>query len=298
MSRQDVIRAQKRNQFQQRQQVNRLYAQRIAEGQTPAQAATSVVVADGDTLSTIAGANGTTEADLLAANPDLKQLKTGMVLSAPQQAMRGRSYGVNNAPGGIGLPSNAALGQTTNNPGGQVSMWGGTTPGYNTQLTPNTWQSNQTNIAGGNPYANYQYRPPVSGPLYVPPGLGRTPNTPAQPAAPATPAQPLAPATPPSLPSTYPGGFRRWVGKEMEQINDPNYTPNSVTLKYLEKLGLIKPIQQTAGGGYGGYSRRRGGGGGRGGGGRGPGKAFTQQAERMPAFSSGSGGFGLINWRI
>jgi hypothetical protein len=94
----------------------------------------------------------------------------------------------------------------------------------------------------------------------------------------------------------YPGGFMRWAREEMKQINSPTYTPNSMALAVLERAGMIvkdKPLASGGGGGYG-YSRRRGGGGG----GRGGGSAPRVAAERMPAFSSGSGNMGLVNWRL
>jgi hypothetical protein len=82
-----------------------------------------VTVRDGDTIETIAQTTGASPVDVLAANPELKQVRTGMVINTPttQNAqMRGRGYG--QTPGGIGLPSNAALGGATSNPQG---LWSG-----------------------------------------------------------------------------------------------------------------------------------------------------------------------------
>jgi hypothetical protein len=88
-----------------------------------------------------------------------------------------------------------------------------------------------------------------------------------------------------------------------------NYTPSASELKYLMDIGAIRQ-SQTGGGGNGGggfsgggsrYNRRgRGGGGGRGGlGVRMPnGAPVYDQRQRLPAFSSGTGFKGLINWRI
>jgi hypothetical protein len=86
----------------------------------------------------------------------------------------------------------------------------------------------------------------------------------------------------------------RWAREEMKQINSPTYVPNSMALAVLERAGMIVKDQPQNAGGSGGYGRRRGGGGGRGGG-----SAPRMASEpRMPAFSSGSGNMGLINWRI
>src|SRR5690242_8865353 len=101
MSRQSVIQAQHRNEFRQKQQVNRLFAQRLASGMSVAEAATSqgapqqVTISDGQTLDKIAGAHGVTVPDLLAANPDMTTPKTGMVINVPNNYnvnMRGRGY--------------------------------------------------------------------------------------------------------------------------------------------------------------------------------------------------------------
>lgn len=79
------------------QQVNELYKQKLAQGMTPAQAATSqgfslipnnrppsnYTVADGDTVSTIAQQFNMTPQQLLDANPEMTQLRTGMVINTP-----------------------------------------------------------------------------------------------------------------------------------------------------------------------------------------------------------------------
>jgi LysM repeat protein len=297
-----------RQRFQEKQQRNRIVAQLNqlrgqgfsqeqirAAGPNAFQALSQQVVTDTDTLESLASSAGVDPTNILDANPELKNLQTGQVINVPRPGSpewRDR--------GGIGLPSNAALGSTTNNPQG-VSMWAGTTPGYNQQQRPNTWQSNQTNIASGNPFANSQYRPPVAtGSVYVPPGLSQQQRTqvPQSPQTPTTPPRPTVAQPPTGLPSTYPGGFRRWAGEEMAQINSPGYTPNAMTLKVLETAGLIQKSTPAPSFGGGGFSRRRGGGGG--GGGRQPrlpGVAPTPQ-ERLPAFSSGGGFNGLVNWRI
>ena len=131
MSYQSKIQAAKRNEFRQRQQVNRLYAQRIQEGMTPAEAATTpytfsapqqVTIQDGQTLDKIASANGIGVTDLLNANPDMTAPKTGMVINVPRSmalANAGGSLFGHPKKGGVGLPSNAALGGLSTNPSGR-----------------------------------------------------------------------------------------------------------------------------------------------------------------------------------
>jgi LysM repeat protein len=275
------------------------------------------VIKDGQTLDQIAAQTGTTVPDLLAANPDVSAPRTGMVLNIPGSQFNLKNTDRPNVVPGSpewraqnigGLPSNAALGGTTTNPGGQVSMWGGTTPGYNQQQTPNTSFNNSSNPfsnASGknlNPYAQYEYKPPrvntPQGPYTVPGGLGnpqrQTLGAPVQNVAAATPAQPIRPRPFAGLPMNYPGGFMRWAREEMKQINSPTYTPNSMALAVLERAGMIVKDKAPSSYGGGGYGR------GRGGGGRGGGGSSAQRTSepRMPAFSSGSGNMGLINWRI
>jgi len=55
-------------------------------------------VKDTDTLSTIAQTNGTTEADLLKSNPDMNQLKTGMVLNTYRLGEKGLDQAAMYAP--------------------------------------------------------------------------------------------------------------------------------------------------------------------------------------------------------
>jgi hypothetical protein len=302
MSRQDKIRAAKRNQFQQRQQVNQLYAQRVREGMTPAQAATSpYVVKDTDTLESLSGDNPDA---FLAANPELKNVQTGMVINAPGSDAW-RAQNIYNRPTGMGLPSNGPIGaaqgplspfqeekQISTQDAFRAAYNSATPPGApsNNWMSPSTPTSGQTWIQKAASMAGTGQRAPY--PLYAQ-NIQATQSAPT-PLAP----QPVQPARPAAVPTTYPGGFRRWVGEEMAQINNPDYTPNPQTLKYLEKLGLIKKSKpQTAfSGGFGGYNRRRGGGGG--GRGRSTGGGGVQQGDRMPAFSSGAGNMGLINWRI
>ncbi|MDQ3004167.1 MAG: LysM peptidoglycan-binding domain-containing protein, partial [Chloroflexota bacterium] len=85
-------------------EVNALYQEKLAAGYTQAQAATSesagykppvqipfnttpqnYTVSDGDTIDTIATKFNTTPTDFLAANPDLKNVRTGMVVNTVTQ---------------------------------------------------------------------------------------------------------------------------------------------------------------------------------------------------------------------
>jgi LysM repeat protein len=328
MSRQSVIAAAKRNQFQQKQQVNRLFAQKLAQGLSPAQAATSVTVADGQSLDSIATQNGTDVQSLLAANPDMTAPKTGMVLNLPRPGfaaapqIAGGAFNPNPTPGseqwraqgfGGGLPSNAALGGTTNNPqgnnafqpGAQVNPWQGVTPGYNTQLKPNTsLASDRTNQ-----FAGYQYQPPATKtpyPVYSQ-NIGNVPNIVGQGPYPLYANNIAMPASAPAIKTAgtaFAPTFRTkddyYPTELAARVNLLGLNPTQDQLNYLEKYGMITKTPQPAYAGGGGY-RGRGGRGHGGGGGGGKGKipyGGQQQQDRLPAFSSGAGFNGLVNWRI
>jgi LysM repeat protein len=331
MSRQSVIAAAKRNQFQQKQQVNRLYAQKLAQGLSPAQAATSVTVADGQSLDSIAQKNGTDVQSLLAANPDMTAPKTGMVLNLPRPgfaagpqiaAIQGRTK--DDLYGG-GLPSNAALGGTTTNPqgnnafqpGAQVNPWQGVTPGYNQQLKPNTALNSGMGVQS-NQFAQYQHQTPAAAktpyPVYaqnignIPNIVGKGPYPPfAQNVAAVQQgqAQISAPAIK-NAGTAFAPTFRTkddYLPTQLAaQVNLLGLNPTADQLAYLEKYGMITKTPQPAYSGGGGYYRgRHHGGGGRGGGGGGFGSGKTpkgQQQPSLPAFSSGAGFNGLVNWRI
>ena len=72
-----------------------LYEQKLAQGFTPAQAATSqslpvpqprnYTVSDGDTITSISQQLNTTPDALLAANPQVKKLQTGLVINTGMQ---------------------------------------------------------------------------------------------------------------------------------------------------------------------------------------------------------------------
>jgi LysM repeat protein len=291
MSRQDQIRANKRNQFQQRRQVNQLYAQRLTQGMTPGQAATTpYTVTDSDTLESVASANGVDVTNVLAANPDMKNLQTGMVINVPgSEAWRAQGYGgMSPGPiGGVGLPSNAALGGTTNNPQGSNPFAMNQIGVFSNNNTQNSF--NQNTFA--NQEKGYNTFPTPYGPT-PPPGYVAPPN-------------PTVNAlTPPKTnTSTPPAGFYQSQYQYMSRnlyhqqirtkVDTAGYMPTPGELNILETMGFIKKDKTSSGGGYGGKRGRGGGGGGRktlgtGGGG----------VPREPAFSGGSGFGGLVNWRI
>jgi len=337
MSRQSVIAANKRNQFQQKQQVNRLFAQKLAQGLSPAQAATSVTVADGQSLDNIATQNGTDVQSLLAANPDMTAPKTGMVLNLPRPGFAaapqigGSALNPNPTPGseqwraqgfGGGLPSNAALGGTTTNPQGvnptNFNMWQGVTPGYNQQLQPNNAYTNSSNpfkntTGGNNPFAQSQYQPPAAAaktpyPVFsqnignIPNIVGQGPYPPyAQNVAAVQQGQVSAPAIK-TAGTAFAPTFRTkddYLPTQLAaQVNLLGLNPTADQLAYLEKYGMITKTPQPAYSGGGGYGRRRHGGGGGGGGKIKLPNQPKQQNEGLPAFSSGAGFNGLVNWRI
>jgi hypothetical protein len=366
MSRQDRIRAAHRNQFEQRQQVNRLYAQRLAEGMTPAQAATSpYTVKDTDTLASIAAASGVDPTNILDANPELKNIQTGMVINAPRPGSE--AWRVQNAygPGGIGLPSNAALGSTTNNPQGanpfeqyrQSSAFRKEkqAPTYLENLEANRLKQQQavsnalSFLRPDTPYQGYgpnapraeQSRYPLYANNVAPPqsqypgysgntqnisprypvyagnqapqqgpyplyaqgviAMQQNQNRPAANTPTAQPPSPQNPATdaPNRARSFAPrGNIVTFLDNITAQTGPTGRLPTEFELKYLVNSGRVKPAQSVSGGGGYGWNRRRGGGGGGGGKNRASRGGGTGQGERMPAFSSGAGGFSLINWRI
>src|SRR4030095_3885856 len=128
--RQQVMALQKQNYYQQLQQVNQNYQAGLEQGLTPGQAATTWVlpngpnaqytIKDGDNLSTMAKNPGTTKADILKSNPEMRVPQTGMVINAPKTAAPGsESWRVQNIGG---MPSNAAQGSLTTNPQGLSPM--------------------------------------------------------------------------------------------------------------------------------------------------------------------------------
>lgn len=263
-------------------------------------ASTNVTVKDGDTLEKIANANGTTPTDLLNANPDVRSITTGMVLNAPQPGQanwQGSGYATG------GLPSNAPLSAATS-----------------------------TNPSGNNPYAGMDPKASLigrgrgTGTNFGTPTVNDMPysyfgtdakTTPVNPVtnsynvasrgANATMAPAQIPTATTSTTNPY-SGFSSLASQSRAAKNDfipleylslaqsPAYTPSPEQTAYLERMGyLTKNTQASSGGG--GYYRNYGRGGGRGGGGSGTPRVSQAQA-KVPAFASGSGFKGLINWRI
>lgn len=309
--RQQRIREQKRNLFQQKQQVNRLFAQRLSEGMTVAQAATTpYTVTNTDTLESIASTNGVDPTNILDKNPELKNIQTGMVINLP--APGSEAWRVQNAyGGGVGLPSNAALGATSYNLQGTNYFQSEKQTG--TYTPPNPFAQREANTfasLSNNAFAASQQqtnRPPY--PLYA--QSVEAAQQPGQPRAPyplyaANIQQPQTPTTSPTVStpgrnrSFAPrGNFGTFINSITAQVGPDGRMPTEFELQYLIEHGRVKPPRTVTGGGGGLNSRgrgrgRRGGGGG--GGGRGGSGTIGQ--ERLPAFSRGTGSFSLINWRI
>ncbi len=287
-------------------------------------AAKQVTVADGDTISTIAGANGTTPDALLGANPDVKSLKTGMVIRTPSPVnmWQGVTPGANGmiggpAPtpgseawraqnaGGIGVPSSGPLGATAVSP--QRGGFGGT--GRPQAAAPTTGFGSQSPFQPFPPLANNTPRPqssqfsqPWNPNAYATP-LERLVNPQAQ--VPGMAPQPTQQPSSPSRPRQF--APRENLVTLLDSITaatgQTGRLPTAFELELLQEHGRANPTRPPVygGGGYSSNSRRRGGGGG--GGGRGPARqqngGYTYDPrERQPAFGTGTGFKGLINWRI
>ena len=287
-------------------------------------------IADGDNLSTIADAHGTTPTDILKANPDLKAPKTGMVVSIPgSEAWRVQNVG--------GLPSNAAQGAALS---GALSTYREGEKNYTPGMTPAQAPSvnpNSRYISGqqGNPFGSFfqnlfgsgsAQQPYMKTPGGIVPatqnisnplgglfsGSGQQPFTrgPGGVLPVANNAPSIQPAAAPGAQTTpaqnqFNPTFRtkddylpaQWAALAAMTT----YTPSAAQVQYLLKYGMIQPTTASGGGG-GGYSGSSKGKGGKGGGGKAP-KASSggpdyARAEREPAFGSGGGFRGLVNWRI
>lgn len=329
------MRLQKNNYRAQLEQVNANYQAGLAQGLTPGQAATTWVlpngknsqytIKDGDTLPSIAQNAGSTEADILAANPDMKSPQTGMIINTPVQssppapgseAWRVQNavqpYRPANAPtyiGGVGIPSNAAQGIT----GEALSTY---REGMQAQALSNRNRSQQTNLNMGTPDFTLAPQVPTTprpatnplqslfGPGY---GQGSPFGAPTQPAQPQTPKGPRAYAPR--------GNTVTLLDSITSQIGPDGRVPTQWELNQLISHGRVRPMQQNAAGGGGqfapgeafpegnpnyaawkrGYIKK--GGGGRGGNGGGVQPRYTQERSQ-PAFASGAGFGGLVNWRI
>jgi hypothetical protein len=285
------------------------------------EAAQTQVVTDTDTIETLASQNGVDPTNILDANPELKYVRTGMVVNIPRTNTPGSPawrdqniYG--GGPGSVqnnpelkytqgGLPSNAALGGTTNNPQG---LWGGVSGSAGTVNYQQNFLNTQRS-GYGVPLTNATANQPRS--LFGSTGgLGQGMTT--------------TPRTTPTLrqPNLAPNQesyllrnpeirtvLNKIYGEVDDRFNPNSRLPTDAELRQLEAHGWIKrDTSQTStpgyGGGGGGYGRRKGGGGGGGGSrisaaGSAPrGTGSSGGVPRAPAFSSQAGFRGLVNWRI
>lgn len=358
--RQALMRMYNSNYRAQLEQVNANYQAGLQQGLTPGQAATTWVlpsgpnskytVKDGQTLPDIAKTTGTTPADILNNNPQMKSPQTGMVIKIPPSdfkasagmqnvsGMNGTQYtngpvqkpktntgvnqygnapvgppappnafgqnntsnafnqGVNNAftqpqpAGGFGLPSNAAQGATTTNPQGSNPL----ANAYNSFL-------NWTGVKNYNPNAY-----PTPAEQMVNPNAGLPPGgSKPQGASNGLPGGPISP-----MPNIPPSNLSPIFAQKL-QTGD--LTPDE--LKYAVQKGWVapanKPQGQTFNSGiafpkgnknYDIWTHPKSRNTGRGGGGRGGGALpprYTGSKENnLPAYASGSGFNGLVNWRI
>jgi LysM repeat protein len=314
MSYQDKIRAAKRDQFRQKQQRNRIAGQlnqdyaalknanpNLTAAQIFAQQGTAYTVTDNDTIESIAEKNGVDPTNILDANPELKNLQTGMVIKTPRQDR----FDTMNA-GGFGLPSNAALGGLTNNPQGNNPFSSVTgSSGFSNPFAQREAQTYNALNANTNASQNNWSAPRPQGSVYLPPGLSPAQREAAmrsmgtQTASPTTPS--ITPPTNATTPTVNPGWAQyQYMSRNLfhqqirTKVDNAGYIPTPGELGILETMGFIKRDNSSTGGGFSWTKGRKkgGGGGGRTGGGGGGG------VPREPAFSNGAGSFGLINWRI
>lgn len=256
-----------------------------------------VVVADGDTVSSIASKNNTTPKNFLDANPELKNLRTGMVVTVPNGRKKDDTY----TPGGLGIPSAGPVGAAL----GGLSTYRESEKSTGVYTPPKA----PVNPYASNPFYKQGITNPVNTPGYSLPGATNAPawarginNAATQTVNPLA-SVPTAPQTTAFTPNfrTKDDYYPTQLAALIKMSSTRKATPTE--LAYLEKYGMIKKtVPQPAYSSYGGrgYSR----GGGRGGGGGGSvaktptGTQQVQQGDRLPAFSSGSGFNGLVNWRL
>jgi LysM repeat protein len=299
-------------------QISANYHAGLDQGLSQAEAATTWVlpkpnytVKQGDTVASIANATGLSVDALLNANPDVTIPKTGMVLSTPaltSQIAGEKNY--NPIPASAGSEvwrtqqqnsgtwaNNAAYGSTTTNPQGnnyaaqqaymqnnpdvQAGM-----QAYSSSIQQQSRAINQTyvdargNVQTGNPFASYQ-------------NVSRTTLRSPQGSISVAPVQ-TSPNINGQAPITGPHGASE--AESMSNILDqilaetgPQYDANGNLISngrmatdwemnLLKYYSAITPASQTASSG----------GGSRGGG----------YGKSVPAFGSGSGFGGLVNWRI
>ena len=266
-------------------------------------------VEDGQTLDQIAQANNTTVPDLLAANPDMTTPKTGMVLNlgAPgayrpaydPSARLGAEYGPGTTPSSsVSVTTNPTgwagnrgyapttqstiptLGQSSTlgfNPIPQAKPLGSLQNAFNSVVQQAPRIINK--VAAISPLAAISEM--VNGPIVNPQVATATTGT------------PQANASTPSLAKQQKQAKDDFLPLEyLSLMQSPAYEPTEAQVKYLEKMGYIQkntpPVPSYSIGRY----KRRGGGGGR------SGRPTSSAAPRAPAFSSGAGFGGLVNWRL
>jgi len=316
-------------------QVNQNYRAGLEQGLTPGQAATTWVlpngknkqytVKDGDDLTKIATATGTSEADILAANPDMSAPQTGMVLNTPpppaapgSEAWRVQNTvpppPVTNYVGGVaataaptanqmdiyrqgkqaealrnrglgGLPSNAAFGANTTNPQGNNPT---VIPGpHNVDFANSPFMQGLQALKNGvQAAAGVNMFEALKGGGVTPPSVVKPPPTYKKTS--------YAPRE----------NLVTLLDSITSQTGPTGRLPTDFELKLLINSARVKPVESNVspgggfgGGGYFGGYRRRGGYGGGGYGGYRGGGGYSQK-KRAPAFSSGAGFGGLVNWRI
>lgn len=343
-------------------EVQALYQAKLAQGMSQAQAATSQVgdyelaqslginvpknytVKAGDTIATISQNTGVNPQDILAANPDVTQIQTGMVLQTPPKktAGFGGSSGYPTLP--QGQPANPVtsaqgalnLGSVKNN-----QTWLFQQHNNQNVMSASIPVTSQRPLRPGQREANAltpsqtHYIAPVFGnqqggvnplqpnvpslvgnqqssvnPLYGPP----KPSTVAQ-------QTPLAQTNYRSLPSHQTES--RYV-EDLFTRTQMGYTPNQGEMNYLIATRRVSPTKATGGNYFSADGRYRVGGGRGHAGGFGlpsyligsghagdyavgapiknikntPTKPVAFQNNNLPAFSSGAGFGGLVNWRI
>jgi LysM repeat protein len=290
--RQQVMRLQQQNYQAQVNQVNANFQAGLDQGLTQAEAATTWVlptggnkqytVKDGDTLPDIAKNTNSTVPDILNANPDMRAPQTGMVIKTPAFQAPTATGG-----GGVGLPSNAALGGTTPNPQGfnryaaatpaQLNAYGTGGAIINNQPAPNQFLEGRGNqaksalaqsmqplgdwwrgvAASANDDAVARRMLKITNPTLYKQRYGNMdPNaTPVQGQG-AVPTGTPSSTNTPSLVGGLPGaaGISRQnltasALRLMDKVSNPDYTPTPAEMQALLRHRLLKPNAPQANGG-------------------------------------------------
>lgn len=331
----------------QMEQVNALFQMKLAEGMSPAQAVLSqpgdedrkrringtYTVKSGDDLNKISGETGVNPQDLLAQNPDVSQIQTGMVLQyqQPLGPPKPAGYGtsVQNTPAN---PVTAQFGGLTPNVQGseawRIAQQNSGSMSYASQ--PKTYGPpkpagyNGNNQPANNPFANvgqnnnaFSNFGQTSGLLTQGGQPGALPGSEAwrvQNAqnAGASPNKPVSSGGYVNGQNPYNGlglDYQQQLVAErfMQQIKGQGLIPTNDLTRFLEINGYIRPVTQptTQSQNWGNNGKRlanprKGGGGGGGSSIGGAGRTVNTGGYQtsVPAFSGGGGLRPLINWRI